>query len=262
MAEDAVLVEKQGPIAHIILNRPGKRNALNWEMWRQLADAVDDVASDQNLRVVVVRGAEARVFAAGADIEEFERIFASVQSSAAYTQCLLNAQNKLAKLSLPTIAQIQGPCMGGGCGIALCCDLRFADDTALFAIPVAKLGLAYGLADTKRLVDIVGLSKAKHMLFTAAVMDAQEALAIGLVDRVVEARSLAAETEVYAQSICQLSRFTTRATKQIVQMSLDGVSQDTDDTRQLFMDGFNGEDFKEGRAAFLEKRKAKFSFSG
>ena len=262
MAEDAVLVEKQGPIAHLILNRPGTRNALNWEMWRQLGERVDQLANDPDLRVVVVRGAEARVFAAGADIEEFESIFASEPSSAAYTQCLQDAQNKLATLPLPTIAQIQGPCMGGGCGIALCCDLRFADDTALFAIPAAKLGLAYGLADTKRLVDIVGPSKAKHMLFTAAVMDAQEALAMGLVDRVMEAQSIAGETEAYALSICQLSRFATCATKHIIQMILDGVRKDTDETRELIIDAFNGEDFKEGRAAFLEKRKPKFSFSG
>ena len=259
MAENAVLVEKQGPVAHIILNRPAKRNALNWEMWRQLAGAVDRVASDQDLRAVVVRGAEARVFAAGADIEEFERIFALKETSAAYTQCLQEAQYKLANLPIPTIAQIQGPCMGAGCGIALCCDLRFADDTARFAMPPAKLGLAYGVADTKRLVDIVGPSNAKHMFFTAANVDAHEALAMGLVDRLMEASSIAAETEAYVQSICELSRFTTRATKRIIQMVLDGASQDSDESRKLFIDAFNGDDFKEGRAAFLEKRKPNFS---
>ena len=127
------------------------------------------------------------------------------------------------------------------------------------SIPPAKLGLAYGVADTKRLVDIVGPSNAKHMFFTAATVDAQEAWAMGLVDRLMEASSIAAETEAYVQSICELSRFTTRATKRIVQMVLDGAGQDSDETRELFIDAFNGEDFKEGRAAFLEKRKPDFS---
>ena len=156
---------------------------------------------------------------------------------------------------------ISGACIGGGCGIALACDLRFADDTATFGITPAKLGLAYGLYDTKRLVDAVGPANAKDILFTGRLFPATEALTLGLIDRRFESDALREQTIAYAQTICNASQFTTRASKKIIQMIVDGEISDTDETRALFAQAFHNEDFKEGSKAFMEKRKPKFTYS-
>jgi len=258
-ASPAVQVVRDGAIAEIVLNRPDKRNAVDWEMWRALRDAVAGLGAAAEIRAVVVRGADATAFAAGADLEELARVFSDETSAKAYTRDLQDAQEGLARLALPTIALIRGPCIGAGCGIALACDIRWADRSARFAFPPAKLGLVYGLAETKRLVNIVGPSRAKHMLFSAATLDAEEALSIGLVDRVVEAGDIGAETRAYAQAIASLSGASVRVAKRFVHMILDGAGEESDATRQVFIDAFKGADAREGLAAFREKRKPRFS---
>ncbi len=258
MAEASLYIERRGAIAHLVLNRPDKRNALTLDMWKRLTRLTAELEAAEDVKVVVVRGVDATVFAAGADIDEFGTVYATPESSWEYTVTLAEAQARLARLSKPTIAMIQGPCIGAGCGIALCCDLRFADPTARFGIPPARLGLMYSLADTKRLVDAVGAARAKDLLYTAKIIDAEEAARIGLVDRLVAAEEIAAETLAYAEQICSVSRFTTKAAKKVIAMIQAGESDDNEETRQMFMDAFQGEDFREGRAAFLEKRKPEF----
>lgn len=260
MSEQSVFIDKRGAIAHLVLNRPDKRNALTWAMWRQLGACVDELKGDADIKVVVVRGADATAFAAGADIDELGALHTDAEAGRAYFDTMLASGRKLLSLTKPTIAQIQGPCMGAGCAIALYCDVRVADRTAKFAVPPARLGLAYSLFDTKRLVDAVGPSTARHMLYTSAALTAGEALAAGLADQVHDAETIDEAVILYAEKICSASRYSTRAAKRIIGMILDGTTEETEETRRLFLDAFQGEDFREGRAAFLEKRKPAFTF--
>ena len=260
MSHEQIYLKIDDSIAQIVLNRPDKRNALTWDMWTRLGEIVDELEGNDAIKAVIVRGVDATAFAAGADIVEFETVYAEQDTSVAYTNAMQDSERKLARLEKPTVALIQGPCIGAGCGIAMCCDVRFADDTASFAIPPARLGLAYSLGDTKRLVDVIGPARAKDMMYTARLVKAEEAYHMGLIDRLVGADELHASVDKYVGSIASLSRFTNQTTKRTVQMILDGAEDDTDDTRAHFMKAFSGEDFQEGRAAFLEKRKPKFTW--
>jgi enoyl-CoA hydratase/carnithine racemase len=255
-------LERQGDLAHLVLNRPEKRNAVTEAMWLALPSLITEVEQDPTIKVLIVRGADPRAFAAGADIGEFERVYATRETTKHYAKAIHTAMRRLGHCHKPTIALVQGPCVGGGCGIALSCDLRFADESARFGITPAKLGLVYTLEDTKKLVDLVGPAKAKDILYTGRIMSAAEALSIGLIDRVVDADALHETVNAYARGICETSQFSHRATKRIVQMILDGVSEDFPETDRLFLDSFEGEDFHEGRAAFMEKRKPNFPFRG
>jgi enoyl-CoA hydratase/carnithine racemase len=257
---DTVFIERDGAIATLHLNRPAKRNALTLEMWRRLTALVEELDRDTAVKVIVVTG-EGDAFAAGADIDEFEQSFADPKMADTVAQVTYDAQKRLARNIKPTIAKIRGACVGGGCGIALCCDLRFADAGAKFAITPSKLGLIYSLADTKRLVDLVGPAKAKDILYTGRLLDAAEAERIGLIDRVVPAADLDAAVKTYAGQIAEASQFTTRGTKRIVQMIIDGAGDDDRETRRLFVDAFSGADFREGVSAFVQKRKPAFPVS-
>jgi len=260
MAQESVFLDIDGPVARIVLNRPSKKNALTWEMWKQIADIADQVDADDTIKAAIVRGVDETAFAAGADIVEFESVYATPETSMAYTKSMQDAQNKLARLSKPFIAQIQGPCMGAGCAIAMCADVRFADPTAKFSVPPARLGLVYSLADTKRLVDVIGPSHAKDMIYTARVVAAEEAISMGLINRLCEPVSIEDEIVSYVESICRNSRYSTKATNRMINKILSGEDDDTDETRAMFIDAFGAEDFQEGRAAFLEKRWPKFTY--
>lgn len=257
----AIYLEKDGPIGWLILNQPAKRNALSKAMWAAIPGLLENAANDKSIRVVVVRGIDQRAFAAGADISEFEAVHATPDSSQAYNRIVQTAEKQLARFEKPTIAMIQGSCVGGGCGIAVACDLRFADETARFGIPPAKLGLVYSLDDTKLVVDKIGPAKALDMLYTGRLVGAPEALQIGLIDRVLPSGEIEDETRAYCITIAENSQFTVRATKKIVRMILDGTATDTQETLKMFDEAFRGEDYVEGRTAFMEKRKAKFTYS-
>ena len=257
MTDDAITLDRKESHAVLRLNRPDKRNALNLAMWRRMIELLAEAETDPDISVLVVTGEE-KAFAAGADIEEMKAVFEDATIAATIAEETYAAQNALHRFPKPTIAMIRGACVGGGCGIALCCDLRFADNTAKLGITPGKLGLVYSLADTKRLVDAVGPSTAKDILYTGRIVDAEEAITLGLIDRLIDADGLEDEVSAFVNSICSTSQFSARSTKQIVQMILDGHTDDTPDTRQLFIDAFSGEDFKEGFSAFTEKRKPEF----
>ncbi len=166
----------------------------------------------------------------------------------------------LSGLEKPTIALVQGVCFGGGCALALCCDLRYADPSARFCIPPARLGLAYSLGETKRLVDLVGPAKAKEMLMGATVLDADDALRLGLATRLFPAAELEPQTLAFARHLCSLSQFTIRAVKQIVGEIVGGAVAETELSERLLEQQFQSPDYLEGRRAFLEKRKAVFAW--
>ena len=259
MTGNAIELMKDGPVATLTLNRPEKRNALNEAMWREIADHAVSLGSDPSVRALVLRGADASAFSAGADIGEFDRVHKSQETAEAYRQVVDAAYEAVAGLRIPTIAMIQGVCFGGGCALSLCCDLRYADPLASFCIPPAKLGLVYSLKETKRLADLIGPSKTKEMLMGAYVVDAPEALRIGLATRLLDARDIEQETYGFARHLAELSQSTIGAVKVMMDEISKGASVDTEISKGLVEAQFDSADYIEGRRAFLEKRKPKFS---
>jgi enoyl-CoA hydratase/carnithine racemase len=255
-----VTIEIAPPVARLILNRPERLNALDMAMWAAIPEALAAAEHDPEVKVLTVSGADSRAFAAGADISEFERIMAG-GLAADYAVCMGRATGRLSRFPKPTIAVIQGPCIGGGCAIAMCCDFRFADVTARVGVTAARLGVAYPLEDTKRLIDALGLSRAREMLMTGRVFDAAEALAAGLIDRLLPADRLWPEAMLFAETMAAQSQFSIRASKAIIAEILAGAVSETDRSRGLFAEAFAHEDLAEGTRAFMEKRRPRFSFS-
>ncbi len=256
---DVLPVARAGPIATLTLNRPDKRNALTAAMWRALPDVLADLAGDPGVLSLIVTGAGVH-FAGGADIGEFPEVYATAESARAYSDAVQAAGAALAAFPKPTLAQIRGACVGGGCGLALACDLRFADDTARLGVTPGRLGLAYTLADTKRLVDAVGPAAAKDILFSGRLVAADEAYRLRLVDRVVAPDALEATVRDYLTGLAAVSQFSIRAMKATIGAIQAGqtVADETDTAH--YLEGFRGEDFQEGYAAFLAKRAPRFTF--
>ena len=260
MTDQPVYLETKGEIATLVLNRPDKHNALNEEIWRTIPALAAEVAGNSAIKVLILRGAGPEAFAAGADISEFAAVHATPERARDYHASIAAAYEAVAGLVKPTIAMVRGVCYGGGCALALTCDMRYADRTARFAIPPARLGLAYSLRETKRLADLVGPSKAKEMLMGAKALDAEEALQAGLATRLFDAPDLERETLAFAEELCSLSQYTIRAVKQTVGIIAAGATDDTEETRALSMGAFDKPDYHEGRDAFLEQRQPKFTY--
>jgi enoyl-CoA hydratase/carnithine racemase len=260
LTEDLV-VERTDGIATLVLNRPDSHNAVRLGMYEALPDLLSSVDQDADVKVLVVRGAGQKAFASGADISEFREVRANAETARAYNERVAAAERALEGLSKPTIAMVHGYCIGGGCGLALACDLRFADERASFGITPAKLGLVYSLDSTKRLVDVVGPSRAKWILMSGQRVDAERAHQIGLADEVVPTEDLEKLTYEFAELLCSRAQFSIRATKQIVNRILSGQTEDDEATRDLRNSSFDTDDYAEGVRAFLEKRPPTFSWS-
>jgi len=256
-ANGDIHLTRHGAAAFLTLNRPTKRNALSLAMWDAIPGLLTEAAKSPGVRALVVRG-EGGVFAAGADIAEFEAVYATPDAAMDNHRRMQAALAALESFPLPSIAMIEGACVGGGCGLALCCDLRFASASARFGITPAKLGLAYGIADTRRLVQAVGLSAAKDILFSGRLMDAAEAQRLQLVDRVFSEEALEGETSAYIDALARASSFSAKATKAVLARLQGGQSEDDDWSRALFASAFSGADFKEGFEAFRQKRSPRF----
>jgi len=251
-----VYLTSDGPIAQVVLNRPQKRNAVTFAMWQRLPELFAEFEQDRQLKVLVLRGAGDRAFSAGADISEFETLRASSEGSQAYNVAAEHAQTALAALAKPTIALVRGACVGGGCGLALSCDIRFGDRSAVFAITPARLGLVYPVGVTKRLVDLVGPAQAKAILYTGMKIDAERAYELGLVNDLFD--DLETDTLAFAGTITARAQYSVRSTKRIVNLISDGLADENDETVALRDGAFDTEDYREGVRAFLEKRPAVF----
>lgn len=253
-----LLTDIHPPMAHVRLNRPDKRNAVTSAMWQGLRTIAERLATDPALRVVLLSGEGGVAFSAGADIAEMQTHLADSARMKVMQDAVLDAQVAWEALPMPTLAVIRGACTGGGCGLALTCDLRIASPDAFFAIPPAKLGLAYSLADTKRLYDLVGPSRTKEILFTGRRINAAEALSLGLINEIVPADSLDDRAASLAREIAGNAGNSIRAAKAVVALLSAGQQAETPESRRYYDDAFGSAEFEEGARAFMEKRAPKF----
>ncbi|WP_449353801.1 enoyl-CoA hydratase-related protein [Allosalinactinospora lopnorensis] len=228
-------------------------------MYRELPKLVESVDSDPNVKVLVVRGAGTKAFASGADIHEFREVRGDAESARSYNEHVAAAEHALERMTKPSIAMVHGYCIGGGCGLALACDLRLSDYEGRFGITPAKLGLVYSLESTKRLVDLVGPAQAKWILFSGLRVDAERALRIGLVDSLHTSEELESATSEFASTLASRAQFSVTATKEIVRRISAGQAEDDRETTQLRNSSFDTDDYAEGVRAFLEKRAPKFA---
>lgn len=256
---DKVIVEKSNGIGRFIFNQPEKHNAIGFEMWQGISHAMKDFAADDSVRVVVLSGAGEKAFSAGADISQFAEKRADMDGVEEYERVALKAHDDLTYIDKPTIAMIKGYCIGGGAGVALCCDLRIAAEDARFAIPAAKLGLAYRWEDVYPLVQLVGASFAKEILFTGRQFNADEALGMGFVNRVVPRAQLESCVNEYAERIVANAPLTIRAAKRTIGEAMkDPEDRELGTVREMVDACFASDDYAEGRKAFMEKRKPAF----
>ena len=246
-------------VAWLALRNPAKRNAVRLEMWQALPDAIGRLAGDPTVRVVVLRGHGDAAFASGADISEFATHRRDAASAAAYERVTATAFEALLACEKPTVAMLQGACVGGGLAIAVCADLRIAADDTTLALPPARLGLGYHVAGVERVVQVVGPAAASEMFFTARQYSAAEALAIGLVNRVVAKAALVEETERYVRDIAANAPLTIRAAKRTIhEVQRDPAERDLPALERLIAACFESDDYAEGVRAFLEKRRPRF----
>lgn len=253
---ETLLVERRGRVAVITINRPQKLNALNIQTRAEGAAALEELREDESVRVVVITGAGEKAFVAGADISEFEGRTAVSQRDVMTARSLFTAVDTFPK---PVIAMINGFCLGGGCELALSCDIRVASETARFGQPEINLGIIPGGGGTQRLTRLVGEGKAMELILTGDMIDAQHAYNLGLVNLVVPTADLEAKTMELANRIAEKSPVALRMAKEAVKTAAranldEGLRREID----LFALTFSSQDKDEGVRAFLEKRKPDF----
>jgi enoyl-CoA hydratase/carnithine racemase len=255
-----LLMEKDGMIGWLIFNRPDKRNAMGIETWQLMPDYVKDLAADDAIRVVILRGAGAQAFVAGADISQFKDRRRNMEDEAEYRRIGARGREALAMLTKPLLAMIHGYCVGGGVSIAIGCDIRIASDDARFGIPAARLGLGYHYSGMEQLMALIGPSYTKEIFFTARTdWSAQDALRMGLVNQVVPKADLEAFTREYALTIARNAPLTLRSAKASVNELLrPSEKRDLAMLERLIADCFNSQDYQEGVRAFSEKRRPQF----
>ena len=255
-----LLMEKDGPIGWIIFNQPEKRNAVSQEMWELMPDYVKDLAEDDAIRVVILRGAGDKAFVAGADISQFKERRRNMADEEAYGRISARGQESLKSLDKPLLAMIQGYCIGGGVSIAIGCDVRIAADDARFGIPAARLGLGYHYNGMERLMKLIGPAYTKEIFFTARTnFNAQDALRMGLVNQVVPKDELESFTRDYALTMARNAPLTLRSAKASVDQLLQPPDKrDLAALDALIADCFNSQDYQEGVQAFTEKRRPQF----
>jgi enoyl-CoA hydratase/carnithine racemase len=249
-------LETAGAVAVLTIDRPEKRNAMSFDMWSALPDLLGKVEADDSVRAVVIRGTDH--FSAGADISEFTTLRADPDGARHYSAAVHAGERAIAELAKPTIAAITGVCVGGGCEIALACDLRVAADDARFGVTPAKLGIVYHATSTKRLVDAVGPSWASQILFTADLVDAGTALRIGLVNELHPSDAVAPRAVTLAETMASRAQLSVRGAKTIIKRITEGHFAEDDDVHALYEASVTSDDYEEGVRAFLEKRPPRF----
>ncbi|PZF86799.1 enoyl-CoA hydratase/isomerase family protein, partial [Micromonospora deserti] len=250
VSDAELLVQVTGAAATVVIHNPARRNAMTTDMWRQLPVLLDGLASDPAVRALVLTGAGG-TFCAGADLGDLDELLDAGDASIAVA-----AEERLAAFAKPTVAAVRGACVGGGCQLAVACDLRAAATDARFGVPPARLGLVYPAPTTRRLARLIGPAAAKHLLFTAELIDAERALRVGLVDEVLPVDGLAARVDEITAAVAARSQLSVAAAKEI-------IDDRADDERTAWWHGqvrASGE-AREGVAAFQERRPPRFGWT-
>ena len=258
MEFNTIIFDLEADIATITFNRPKALNALSSELLKEFAQALDDIAANEAVRVVILTGSGEKAFVAGADITElatFDALQAKLFAKAGH-----DVLGRLQTLPIPVIAAVNGYALGGGSELALACDFIYASENAMFGLPEIKLGLIPGFGGTQRLARLIGKNMAKELIFTGRMLSAEEARQAGLVNKVISQPDLLAEARQTAGEIAQRGRVSLRAAKEAINQGMDvdlatGCKMEID----AFALCMASEDAKEGTAAFLEKREAKFT---
>lgn len=256
---EKLIAEKKGPVGWITFNQPEKRNAVSVDMWEAIPQVLQRFADDNEVRVIALKGAGDKAFVSGADISQFEKQRSGPEAVQYYEEIAEGAQVMLHNFPKPTVAVLRGYTLGAGVNIALCCDLRIAADDSKIGIPAARMGLGYRASATKNLVDIIGPANAREMLITARQIPAAEALAMGLVNRVVPVAELDKAADELLATIGANAPITMACAKHIILEVLKSPAEfDAAGCTAQVKRCFESADYKEGRSAFMEKRKPQF----
>jgi enoyl-CoA hydratase len=258
-ADGKMLAAKDGGIGFITFNQPEKRNAMSVEMWQGLAEILEDFHDDPAVRVVIMTGAGGKAFVSGADISQFEKRRANADAQEEYARLTSGGRARLANFPKPSIAAIQGFCLGGGLAIAMHTDLRIASANSQFGIPAARLGIAYAFDGLRTLVQLVGPAHARMILYTANRIGAEEAARIGLINKVVPEESLTDTVLEIARKIAGNAPLSVAANKLCIDNVLkDPADRDLEAIARAGRTCLDSADYREGRTAFMEKRQPQF----
>jgi len=255
---ERIIARKEGPVGWLIFNNPERRNAVSVDMWEAIPTVLSQYESDPEVRVIVLAGAGDKAFVSGADISQFEKERSSADAVQRYEELAEGAAAKLQGCDKPLVAMIRGYCLGGGMNIAVLCDIRIAAEDARFGIPAAKMGLGYRASSMKNLVEVVGAANAREIMITARQFTAAEAKGMGLVNKVVPVAELEKTVAEYTQTISGNAPLTMRTAKRIIR-EIGQVDYDAAKCRAWAKECFESADYKEGRKAFMEKRKPAFT---
>ena len=255
---NAISLEQDGAVARLLINNPQRRNALSRAMWRAIEAACGQIREQNTASVLVLASATPGCFAAGADISEFEANYANAASASEVNAEIHRAIDALQACAMPSIALIDGPCVGGGLALALATDIRLASPNACFAVTPSKLGLSYHPDDVRRLISACGKANASELLFGAQVWPAERGLQAGLVNQLVDSESFSRISNQLIEAICQNSRAANCVLKQTVRSVESNDTQALRASEAAFDGLFLSEDFIAGRDAFLSKTPAQF----
>ena len=259
MTEEKMLSRTQDSVGYIIFNNPEKHNAVSIDMWDALEKFLNQFREDNNIRVIVLEGAGGKSFVSGADISKFDKERSTKEAVLSYNKRTQKVYELIEAFPKPTIAKINGYCIGGGLNLAVCCDIRICSEKSQFAMPAAKLSLGYPFSSIKRLFDIMGPGMAKHFMFTAEKISSKEAVSCGLIQKLVSEENLETFVNDYAFTISKNAPLTIKAMKQIgIEILKNPSERDLTLCENLASACFDSEDYKEGRKAFMEKRKPNF----
>lgn len=259
MADDILLEQRDG-IATVTINRPEQRNAISYDMWQGLSRMAEDLQATPSVRVIVFRGAGEKAFSAGADIKGFELYRSDSTKAHVYSEAVAGAMDEIEALTKPTICMIRGHCVGGGFELTHCCDLRIAADDSKMGITAARLGIVVGYREIRRLAHLAGRAGAMRILLTAGIVDAQDALHMGLVHEVVPAAEVEERTYELAAQLSGLAPLSHKSHKQMIRRVMENPELHglTPEEEELPYTHFDTEDYREGWQAFVEKRKPEF----
>lgn len=252
-------VERSESIATVVFNRSDKKNSFSLAMFKQLGELLTELEKDSKVKLLILKGVDETAFSSGADITEFLENRFSAQKAKDYNDATLESIEKLYRFPKPTIALIKTLAIGGGLELANSCDFRFASSGSKLGITAANIGIIYNLVSTKRLVNLIGPTKAKELLYTAKLITAEEGKEIGLVDSIYPLGEIEEKCLEFARQIIRKSSVANNGIKQVIQAIIDGDNEETEEIEKLILESFSSDDYKEGIEAFLEKRKPNFA---